>query len=369
MSALYIHIPYCKRICAYCDFHRFADLSTAERVVGAMHAEMEEQQSFLHDRALQTLYFGGGTPSLLPPRELQRFIDHARALFDCRQLAEVTVEVNPDDVTPAFAESLARTDINRVSLGIQSFDDRLLRLMNRRHDAAQALRAVELLQRAGFANITADLIFGFEGFGEEVVERDLARIVQLGIQHVSAYHLTIEPSTRLGRMAERGELQPIPDEQSERLFRLVHDRLTEAGFEHYEVSNYALGGFRSQHNSSYWLGTEYLGIGPGAHSYDGKRRRWSQQRPADYADHRRYEEEQLTAADRLNELIMTSLRRAEGLSLPMVAERFGTAQAERIERQARQMAGYGAGVDGGAVKIEPRSWLTSDAVISALFEA
>ena len=253
MSAIYFHIPFCKRICSYCDFHRFADLSPMAEVIEAMHAELEETIDFLHDRRIRTIYFGGGTPSLLDPAELQRFIDRVKSIYDTSELEEVTVEVNPDDVTEEFVNRLKETRINRISVGVQSFDDRLLKLMNRRHDSQQAERSVKLLQAAGYKNITVDLIFGFGDFGDEVVEEDLRRIVQLGIEHVSAYHLTIEPATRLGCLAARGEFRPIADERSERQFGMIHKALTDNGFEHYEVSNYARAGFRSRHNSSYWL--------------------------------------------------------------------------------------------------------------------
>lgn len=370
MAALYFHIPFCKRICSYCDFHRFADLRAVDKVVGAMHAEMDETDDFLHDRSIRTIYFGGGTPSLLPPRELQRFVEHARRLYDLSGIEEVTVEVNPDDVDEEYVKALRTTGVNRISVGIQSFDDRLLRLMNRRHDAGQGERAVRLLQAAGFQNITVDLIFGFEGFGNEVVEADLQKIAELGIQHVSAYHLTIEPGTRLGRMASRGDFSAIPDERSEELFAMVHNTLTTNGFEHYEVSNYALEGFRSRHNSSYWTGSEYLGIGTGAHSFNGQVRRWCLQQPVEYAERRDYESEQLTERDRFNELVMTSLRRAEGLDLAVVAERFGAARAERIRREAEAMAGYGVSIgdEGSRIGIAPAKMLVSDAVIERLFE-
>lgn len=370
MSALYFHIPFCKRICAYCDFHRFVDLGAIDRVVRAMHREMDETTDFLHDRKIRTIYFGGGTPSLLPPRDLQRFIDRARRLYDLSELEEVTLEVNPDDVTEMQVKALKKTDINRISIGIQSFDDRLLRLMNRRHDAQQAERAVRLLQDGGFENITVDLIFGFDGFGNEVTEEDLQHILRLGIQHVSAYHLTIEPDTRLGRMAARGEFFAISDERSEELFAMIHNTLTANGFEHYEVSNYAREGFRSRHNSSYWDGTEYLGIGTGAHSFDGNERRWSLQTPAEYAEKRIYESELLTVRDKFNELVMTSLRRAEGLDLRIVAERFGAALTERILNESRAMKSYGVEVEdnGSRIRIAPEKMLTSDAVIERLFE-
>ena len=334
-----------------------------------MHEELRREASFLHDHTLRTIYFGGGTPSLLAPSELQRFIAEAHELFDCSALEEVTVEVNPDDVTPEYVEALAQTGVNRVSMGVQSLDDECLRLMGRRHTAAQAVEAVHLLQGAGFANISVDVIFGVAGFGGESLRRTLEGVVAMGVQHISAYHLTFEAATRFGRLLESGAMQQVDEECSEAEFLLVHDVLTAAGFEHYEVSNYALEGCRSRHNSSYWTGSEYLGIGPGAHSFAGDVRRWCEQSVEEYAAGVEYGSEQLSQRDKMNERIMTSLRRAEGLSLADVAAEFGEAEALRIETAVRQMGRDGAVVvSDGRVAIPPEHFLISDSVIASLFD-
>ena len=368
MAGLYFHIPFCKRICAYCDFHRCADLRLIPATIEAMHCELESSAEFLHDRNIATIYFGGGTPSLLEPSELQRFIDHADHLFDTSAVSEITAEMNPDDITVNYVAALRQTDINRISLGVQSFDDGALRLMNRRHTGAEAADAIKRLQDAGYENITADLIFGIEGFGNERLERDIEQMLSLGVQHISAYHLTIEPSTRFGRMVERGEFRAVEEEQSEVEFALLHRRLTEAGYEHYEVSNYALPGFRSRHNSSYWLGAEYLGIGPGAHSFNGQVRRWCEQPVAKYAEQREYEEECLTPTDRYNEMIMTSLRRSEGISLADVATHFGPERAAKLESECRKFEGLAVEIKDGKISIPPEKMLVSDMVIEALFD-
>ena len=368
MAGLYFHIPFCKRICAYCDFHRCADLRLIPVTIEAMHGELESSAEFLHDRNIATIYFGGGTPSLLEPSELQRFIDHADHLFDTSAVSEITAEMNPDDITANYVAALRQTDINRISLGVQSFDDGALRLMNRRHTGAEAADAVKRLQDAGYENITTDIIFGIDGFGTERLERDIEQMLSLGVQHISAYHLTIEPATRFGRMAERGEFRAVEEEQSEREFALLHNRLSEAGYEHYEVSNYALPGYRSRHNSSYWLGVEYLGIGPGAHSFNGDVRRWCEQSAAKYAEQREYGEELLTPTDRYNEMIMTSLRRAEGISLADVAEHFGTERAAKLEAECRKFEGSAVEMKDGKICIPPEKMLVSDMVIEALFE-
>lgn len=373
MAGIYFHIPFCKRLCGYCDFRRSVRLHHIPHVVRRMHEELDSQSGFLGDRTVRTIYFGGGTPSLLDPEVLGGFVEHAERLFDCRATEEITAELNPDDVTPEYVARLRRTPVNRVSLGVQSFDDGELRFMGRRHSAEQAARAVGLLQDAGLDNISIDLIFGVEGFGDEVLRHSLDRTLSLGVKHVSAYHLTVEPDTRFGRMLAAGKMRQVEEERSEREFLAVHDALTSAGFEHYEVSNYALAGFRSRHNSSYWTGDEYLGIGAGAHSYAGGVRRWCEQTAEEYAAGIVYGEERLSRRDRLNEYLMTSLRRVEGLSLRYMATEFGDAEAARIEAAAREFIGSGLLVGttvGGddRLMIPPEKFLLSDAVISTFFE-
>ncbi len=373
MSGIYFHIPFCKRLCGYCDFRRSVLLHHIPQTVARMHDELDAQSGFLGDRKIRTVYFGGGTPSLLDPATLGGFVEHAERLFDCRDVGEITVELNPDDVTPEYVGRLRSTPINRVSLGVQSFDDGELRFMGRRHTAAQAERAVKLLQDAGFDNISTDLIFGVDGFGDEVLGRSLDKTLSLGVQHVSAYHLTIEPDTRFGRMLAAGALKQVAEERSEREFLAVHNALTSAGFEHYEVSNYAIEGFRSRHNSAYWTGDEYLGIGAGAHSYAGDVRRWCEQTPDQYAAGIVYGCERLSQRDRLNEYVMTSLRRIEGMSLRHIADGFGSGEAARIEAQAAGFIESGLLVratSGGddRLMIPPEKFMLSDTVISTFFE-
>ena len=369
MSGLYLHIPFCKRQCGYCDFARTTKLRLMPSVIERMHDELRDEQDFLSDKALKTIYFGGGTPSLLEPAELERFVAEAREIFDCSQLEEITTEVNPDDVTPDYVEKLARTSINRVSMGIQSLDDKCLRFMGRRHSAAQAVEAVRLLQGAGFDNISVDVIFGVEDFGDESLTRTLEGITSLGVQHISAYHLTIEPNTRFGRLLADGAMRQVSEERSELEFAQVHRHLTRAGFDHYEVSNFALPGYRSRHNSSYWTGDEYLGIGPGAHSFAGNTRRWCTQLPEEYAEQVCYGSEELSPRDHLNEYLMTSLRRIEGISLNDIAELFGGKHAERVARLAEPMIERGLiARNKDRLAIPAERFLLSDAVIESLFE-
>lgn len=370
MAGLYFHIPFCKRICSYCDFFKTADLGLKERVVAAMHDELEREAGFLPERRLRTIYFGGGTPSLLAPEQIGALIGHAAELFDCTALEECTVEANPDDLTPDYLRRLARTRVDRLSIGVQSFDDAELRFMNRRHTAAAARSAVHAAQEAGFGNLTVDLIFGVPGFGLTTLEGSLRETVALGVQHVSAYHLTIEPQTAFGRRAARGMFSPVAEQTSEEEFLAVHRTLTEAGFEHYEVSNFARAGRRAVHNSAYWSGDPYLGIGPAAHSFDGlHRRRWAAADAGAYAQGSvRYESELLSERDRFNETVMTSLRTAEGLDTAAIARRYGPGRRSELLRAAQPWIEAGvAELHAERIAIPAERFLLSDAVIADLF--
>ena len=367
LAAIYFHIPFCKRLCGYCDFYRSVKLKYMPQVVETMHAELAEQADFLHDKSIRTIYFGGGTPSLLAPSEIEQFISQVRTLFDCSQLEEVTIEVNPDDISEEYVAELRKTSVNRISMGVQSLDDRCLQFMGRRHSAEQAIKAVRMLQGAGYDNISVDVIFGVPGFGSEVLDDTLQRMLAMNVQHISAYHLTIEENTRFGRMMAKGEFCEVDEVCSESQFLQVHNALQSAGFEHYEVSNYALKGCRSKHNSSYWQGVEYLGIGPGAHSFNGGVRRWCEQSVEEYIGGVEYGSEELSTMDKLNEYVMTSLRCVEGLSLAKVEREFGLQERMRLEREAstdrvKRLLAY----EGECLRIAPENMLLSDLVIEAL---
>ncbi|MDE7305618.1 MAG: radical SAM family heme chaperone HemW [Alistipes sp.] len=370
MAGLYFHIPFCKRICAYCDFFKSADLRRMDDVLAAMHRELEEQQGYLGGEAVRTRYFGGGTPSLCSPRQIGGLLARAADLFDCSDVEETTLEANPDDLDQPYLDALRRCGVDRLSIGVQSFDDACLRLMNRRHTAAQAVEAVRAARRAGFDNIAVDLIFGVPGFGGDSLKRSLDGILELGAEHVSAYHLTVEPDTAFGRRAARGEFAPVDERVSEEEFRFVHQTLTQAGYEHYEVSNYALPGCRARHNAAYWHGEKYLGIGPAAHSYDGRERHWNVSSVERYLAGETPEREVLTDRDRFNEYAMTRLRTAEGIDLAEAGRLFGAQRLERLEREARRIERMGIlVVAGGRIAVPPERFLLSDAAIGALFEA
>lgn len=370
MATLYFHIPFCKRICSYCDFYKVGALALMPSVVEGMHRELDERCGYTSERSLSSIYFGGGTPSLLHPSDIEQFICHAERLFDVSAVKEITLEANPDDITAEYAEALTKTRVNRVSLGIQSFDDEVLKLMNRRHTAEVARTAVRTLRRAGIENISVDVIFGIAGYGGASLEHTLEEAVKLDVEHISAYHLTIEERTRLGLMTRKGEYIPVSDDVSEAEYMAVHNAFTAAGYEHYEVSNYAKAGCRARHNSAYWQGVEYLGIGPGAHSFSGDNRMWCSSSAKEYSEGVvLYEGEELTPTDHLNEYVMTSLRRVEGIDLDFIAQQWGEQHAERIAVAAKGWIESGVVVaDGKMLSIRPERFLVSDAVIESFFE-
>lgn len=369
MAGLYFHIPFCKRVCAYCDFFKEVGIGRLPDLVAAMHRELDERRGYLGGEPVRTRYFGGGTPSLCPPAAIRELLDHAARLFDCSAIEETTLEANPDDLDLRYLDALREAGIDRLSIGVQSFDDGCLRLMNRRHDAAQAETAIRAAQQAGFSNLTVDLIFGVPGFGGDSLRRTLDRTLEAGVQHISAYHLTIEPGTAFGRRAERGTFAPVNDETSEAEFRLVHDTLCSAGFEHYEVSNFARPGFRARHNAAYWHGVKYLGIGPAAHSYDGHERHWGAASVARYLGGVPAESERLTDTDRFNEYLLTRLRTVEGIDLAEAERSFGQERVRRLRREAESWLQTATlRLSGTRMTLSPERFLLSDAVIRSLFE-
>ncbi len=365
MASIYLHIPFCKRICGYCDFFKTVGQERMPLVVEKMLHELPQRAAMLQERAPSTIYFGGGTPSLLTIAEVAKFLDVIAKSFDTSQLEEVTLEANPDDISLEYLQGLRRAGVDRLSLGVQSFDDQTLRFMNRRHDAKQAIEAIEMSRKAGFDNIAIDLMFGVDGFGGERLERSLRIATQLDVEHIAAYHLTIEPGTLFHRRVERGEFKIVEEQVSEREYAQVEEWLTEHDYEHYEISNYAKEGRRSKHNSAYWSSEPYLGIGAGAHSFDGRERIWACDSIEEYlagGDDKIYQSEILSREQRRNEVIMTGLRRAEGIELEGfdgVQELLDDAKGA-IERGDLQ-------IENGWLRMPSERWLRSDMVIGELF--
>lgn len=371
MAGLYIHIPFCRSRCAYCDFYSVG-LRAAEpaRFVDALIAELEGRAGD-YPRPFETVYIGGGTPSSLPVGELARLV--RRAVAEASARAEVTVEVNPDDVTPSLVESLAEAGVNRVSMGVQSLVDSELGAITRRHDADGALRAVETLRGGGISNLSLDLIYGLPGQTPQSWMASVEGVLDLRPEHISAYLLSYEPGTRLTRDLAAGRIARATDSQAEEYYLTLCRSLSAAGYEHYEISNFALPGYRSGHNSSYWnTAVPYLGLGPSAHSYDGNNRR-----RANYASLRKYMDfpvdaadpelcETLTAEQKLDERIMLALRTAGGLALDDLPADGREALLDRA-RIALAAGNLVLSPRGDRLHIPEERWLIADAVISELF--
>lgn len=329
MAGIYVHIPFCASRCTYCDFFSTLQLADAgERYVGAVIAEAGLRRDELSHESVSTLYLGGGTPSQLPIALLQRLVLGLRDEFDLSGLEEFTIEANPDDVTPDWCAALSPLGVNRVSMGVQSFEDRILHAIGRRHTAHQAVEAVKNLTRAGINNISIDLIYGLPGQTVESWTSSVEQALELKPQHISAYGLTYEDGTRLWWQRERGEVVEVPEEQCLEMYNILVRMLQKAGYEYYEISNFALPGCRSRHNSSYWNDTPYLGLGAAAHSYDGKVRRYN---PIDLqgyisksmAGETAYEQESLTWQERYDERVMLGLRTSDGVDADRLRQDFG----------------------------------------------
>ena len=326
MTGLYIHIPFCKSRCTYCAFYSTTAEQMKQAYVDAVCREMELRKAVYEKegkdvgKTLATVYLGGGTPSQLSPTQLQQLFDTIARHYDVSDDAEITIECNPDDVTEAFAELLRALPVNRVSMGAQTFDDDRLQFIHRRHTSEQVTTAIQRLRKKGIHNISIDLMYGFPDETLEEWEYDIQQALALNVEHISAYALTYEEGTPLYRLQEEGKVKEIDEERSLAMYDRLIDRLQEAGYEHYEISNFARKGWRSRHNSSYWQLVPYIGIGAAAHSYDGRRRQWNIADINSYINHIQQgivpaEGELLDKDSRYNDHVMLALRTCEGLDL------------------------------------------------------
>jgi len=317
MAGLYIHIPFCRKACHYCNFHFSTSLQNAQEVLKAIETEIALRSSEVEEE-IKTIYFGGGTPSLIDVNAIESILNQIGKHFVIHQDAEITLEANPDDINKIKATSWKEIGINRFSLGIQSFEDDYLQWMNRAHNASQCFAAIDIIRETGFENFSIDLIYGTPGQTKEGWIKDLQTAIDLKIPHLSCYALTIEEKTALHHLIEKGVKEGVsPDEQAER-FQLLMELSSSAAYHHYEISNLALTGFESKHNSAYWEGIPYLGIGPSAHSYDGKIRKWNIANNMIYTNgilnnSPQFEEELLSDNDQFNEYCMTAIRRSKGI--------------------------------------------------------
>jgi oxygen-independent coproporphyrinogen III oxidase len=346
MAGIYIHIPFCKKLCHYCDFYHVISNEEFSLFIKAILREAEIKQEYLGKKIVSTIYFGGGTPSVLPAEAAETILDELKRLFNVDPESEITIELNPDDVSPDYLTALKKTGFNRISLGVQSWNDDDLKLLNRRHTGDQALNALDQIFKAGFSNVTIDLIYGIPGMSIDSWESNLNKSLSTGITHLSAYHLTIEPGTVFGKMKEKGLLQEIDEEESTMQFNLLIEKTESAGFIHYEISNFGKPGFFSVHNTNYWKQIPYLGLGPAAHSFNGYSRQWNIRDLKKYIKHisggkEFFEREELDIKTRFNEYIMTSLRTMWGIDLEYVEKTFEKEGYDYVMNLAGKFIGYG----------------------------
>ena len=335
MAGIYLHIPFCKKACHYCDFHFSTSPQYKDQMLQALIQEIDLRKNYLSGETIETIYFGGGTPSLLSADELQVLIGAITDNFEVSPTAEITLEANPDDLNPQKVKELRQTLINRFSIGIQSFFEEDLKWMNRAHSASEAQSSIKRVQDAGFENITADLIYGYPLLSKPKWEHNIQQLIELNIPHISSYSMTVEPATALSSFIKKGEQKPMDEGQSAAQFLILMEQLKDAGFDHYEISNFAKPGLYSRHNSNYWEGVPYLGIGPSAHSFNGESRQWNISNNSKYIDQIGLkkipaEMEVLSTENRINEYIMTSLRTNKGMSLQKINERFGSDYANEV---------------------------------------
>ena len=350
MAGIYLHIPFCKKACHYCDFHFSTSRQQEEAVITAMHREFLLRKDFLQE-SVSTIYFGGGTPSLLSPGIISDLLDSIRKNFLVEDETEITLEANPDDVSQSQALEWKKVGINRISLGVQSFENRWLQWMNRAHNAAQSQLAIQDLQTAGFTNISIDLIFGMPEQKEEAWLQEIKTALEFQVPHLSCYALTPEPKTVLWHAIEKGEIPPVDGDLQARLFILLMEELEKAGYEHYEISNFSLPGKRSRHNSAYWKHIPYLGIGPSAHSFNGKERMYNVKNNSLYWSQIKsgvlpLTFEELKPAEIWNEYVLIALRTREGIQLKKITDQWGIEQRDQLIRDAKD------GISRGLLQLE-----------------
>lgn len=373
MAGIYLHIPFCKQACNYCNFHFTTSLRYKEPLVEALLNEIELRKEYIGDQPVKTIYFGGGTPSLLDTNELAQLIYAVRHHFNVVTNAEITLEANPDDLTSEKLQALKETGINRLSIGIQSFFEEELRWMNRAHNAQQAYTCIENARAAGFTNFSIDLIYGSPLLTDAMWEQNVKTAIDLNIPHLSCYALTVEEKTPLHKLIDRQQKQSVDSDKQAAQFLLLMKWLREAGYEHYEVSNFAKSGLRSQHNSSYWKGETYLGLGPSAHSFNGYERQWN------IANNQAYikainekvipaEKELLTPTEQLNEMIMIALRTKEGLDLEKLNQRWPAA-LQPVEKRAEKFLNSGLITrQNNIIQLTDEGMLMADGIAADLFQ-
>lgn len=372
MAGIYLHIPFCKQACAYCNFHFTTSLRYKDDLVKGLCKEIEQEKDYLNSVAVETIYFGGGTPSLLELSDIELLISDLFKHFPVSNNAEITLEANPDDITKEKLRGWKSLGINRLSIGVQSFFEEELRWMNRAHNSQLAVESLRLATDQ-FDNITMDLIYGSPLLTDEMWKYNVDTAVGLNIPHLSCYALTVEEKTPLHKQINLGQKKEVENDKQAHQFLLLMQWLQEKGYEHYEVSNFAKPGFRSRHNSSYWKGLPYLGLGPSAHSYNGVERRWNIANNNAYIQsvnegRAKRETELLTEVQKLNEYIMISLRTAEGIDLERIEKDWGKDERKRLERKVMKFYNNGfVKLDSTCIQLTDEGMLRADGIASELF--
>ncbi|WP_313266250.1 radical SAM family heme chaperone HemW [Sphingobacterium sp.] len=370
---IYVHIPFCKQACHYCDFHFSTSLQYKSEMINALLQEIELRAPYLEEKKIESIYFGGGTPSLLEGDEIAQIIDTIAKHFDIANNAEITLEANPDDLNQAKVKSLRNTPINRFSIGIQSFFEEDLKWMNRAHNQQEATASIMRVQDAGFENITCDLIYGYPLLTDEKWRHNMQQLIDFAIPHISSYSMTVESKTALDHFIKKGISPAIDSDQAADQMNLLINTLKTAGYEQYEISNFAKNKQYARHNTNYWKGKHYLGIGPSAHSFNGTARSWNISNNAKYissihSNQLPLEVEQLSTLDQINECIMTSLRTMWGLDLTELENRFGQSVKNSVlEDAALFIAEKNLVLDDNKLCLTDTGKLMADHIMSALF--
>jgi len=373
MAGIYVHIPFCTQLCNYCDFHFSVSLKNKDQLMQALINEIELQKDYLNGNTMETIYFGGGTPSILSQDEINNIINKIYSIHQITDNPEITFEANPDDLTKNYLLQLKNTPITRLSIGIQSFFNTDLQFLNRRHNAIDTINCIQNSQEVGFDNINIDLIYGIPGMGNTKWKSNLHKAFKLNIQHISAYHLSFEPKTVFSYYLKKGKIKPIDEKDSVEQFKTLTRYMKKEGFIHYEISNFAKDGFFSKHNLNYWFQKKYLGIGPSAHSYNGLSRQWNVANNTRYIralenNEQVFERETLNNLTKYNDYVLTSLRTMWGIDLKYLQDNFGmNARNHCLKAAKKKLNNKYILLANDKIFLSEKGKLIADNIISELF--
>ena len=373
MAGIYIHVPFCKQKCNYCNFHFSTKKDNVEELVSGMIIELDQRKSYLKTKKIDSIYFGGGTPSIIDVKHIINIIEKIYSLFDVKKTAEITMEFNPDDIKKEKLNKLRQAGINRLSIGIQSFNNEDLIFMNRSHNAKEAISSIKLAKECGFNNMSIDLIYGVQNQTDKTWKKNLNQMFELEIDHFSAYALTVEPDTKLNYLIKKKRVQPTSELKAENHFKILQEESLKMGYEQYEISNFCRKNKFAQHNTSYWKDKAYLGIGPSAHSYNGKSRRWNISNNLKYItlinnSEKYFDEEKLSPTQKYNEYTLTSLRTIWGVSLDYLENNFDQHIVSHFKKNARKwIDNKNIILEKNNVRLTNKGMLFADTISSDLF--